>query len=552
MATMTHDDGKWFWIGNTYSIYQSLKTEGFRCAVEKNGGAKSFTWWTDVASVAARFAEYADERAKTALASATAKTAASRAQDADVEIPAPAGLAFMPFQQAGVAWLRDHKNTLLSDSPGLGKTIQVVGLLNIDASINRVLLVVPASLKINWKREIERWSTRPLKVVILEGRRPSPIDPAANVLIANYDIVSGWLEPLKAAQFDLLVLDEAHKIKNARTAWTKAIVEIAPSCKRRVIVTGTPIKNRPVELITQLRLLESDLVKSWRYFVTRYCNGHQQTVRTQGGGQRMVWITDGESNLPELQDRLRSTVMIRRLKADVLVDLPAKRRTVLCLPKNGAANTVGREKDGWGKLADQIAEVEAIVAIADADEDRPRYEEAVAKLRRLQFVAFEEIARLRHDTALAKLPAAATFLVDQLEGGLDKVVVFAHHHDVIDGLREALAEYGPVTLTGDDSAVARDEAVSRFQADPTCRVFLGSITAAGVGLTLTAAHTVVFVEATYVPSEMQQCEDRCHRIGQRDAVDVIHLVLDGSIDADMAHKLVEKQDVIDRALDKFV
>ena len=176
------------------------------------------------------------------------------------------------------------------------------------------------------------------------------------------------------------------------------------------------------------------------------------------------------------------------------------------------------------------------------------YKHAVEALQAGARAAFTEMAKLRHDTALAKAPHVIAHIEDALEGSEGKVVLFAHHHDVVAALAEALGAQA-VVLTGETPFPARQAAVDRFQSDPACRVFIGSITAAGVGLTLTAASHVVFAELDWVPANITQAEDRLHRIGQTQAVLVQHLVLDGSLDATMARRLVDKQEVIDRALD---
>jgi Helicase conserved C-terminal domain len=174
---------------------------------------------------------------------------------------------------------------------------------------------------------------------------------------------------------------------------------------------------------------------------------------------------------------------------------------------------------------------------------------AVEQLRKAQSVAFTEMAAMRRDVAIAKAPIVAAYVKDMLEDGDNKVIVFAHHIAVIDLLMTELGEYNPVKITGECSQQARQSAVDAFQADPKCRVFVGNIKAAGVGLTLTAASTVVFAELDWTPAGMSQAEDRAHRIGQKDNVLVYHLVFDGSLDATISKRLVAKQAIIDRALD---
>ena len=189
------------------------------------------------------------------------------------------------------------------------------------------------------------------------------------------------------------------------------------------------------------------------------------------------------------------------------------------------------------------------MAQADIAEDKKAYQAAVAKLRDLTKVQFTEMSEVRHETALLKVKDVISHVKDLMDS-VDKVVVMAHHHDVIDELEAGLSEFNPVSLTGRDNQTHRQNAVDRFQTDPKCRLFIGSIQASGVGITLTAASTVVFAELDWVAGNLSQAEDRCHRIGQTDSVLVQHIVIDGSIDARMAQTVIAKQKVSDRALDE--
>jgi SWI/SNF-related matrix-associated actin-dependent regulator 1 of chromatin subfamily A len=176
------------------------------------------------------------------------------------------------------------------------------------------------------------------------------------------------------------------------------------------------------------------------------------------------------------------------------------------------------------------------------------YRNAVNNLKARTAASIGEIARLRHKTALAKVPALAEHCKSMLEE-TDKIVIFAHHKDVIDEIKQSLSEYLPVSITGDISINERQESVDKFQSDDNCRVFIGSITAAGVGITLTAASTVIFAELDWVPGNLSQAEDRCHRIGQQDSVLVQHVMFENSIDAYLAQKIVSKQEIIEQAVD---
>jgi SWI/SNF-related matrix-associated actin-dependent regulator 1 of chromatin subfamily A len=496
-------------------------------------------WWTTEAHVAEKLAEFAKEPLKARLLAAVAQKqaslSASRATDAEVALPCPAGLEYLPFQKAGIAYAMERPATLFADEMGLGKTVQAVGVINTDPTIKRVLVVCPASLRLNWKRELERWLTRPLIVGVVTAREM----PAADILVVNYDVLHKWPE-LAQTTYDLLIVDEVHYCKNPKTRRSK--LTYAFQACRRLFLTGTPIVNRPKELYPIIRALDPQTWPSFMGFARRYCDAYQD---------RYGWNFDGASNLEELQARLRSTVMVRRLKKDVLSELPAKRRQVIEVSANGAAGVVAQEQAAWANYQEQAVALKTAVELAKAADDPEEYKAAVEKLREGMRVAFTEMSRVRHEVALAKVPEVVAHVNEMLESGaVEKVLVFCHHRDVAQLLKVELAAYNPLALTGDTPLPLRQSYVDTFQTDPHTQVFIGNIQAAGVGLTLTAASHVVFAELDWVPGNVTQAEDRAHRIGQTNSVLVQHLVLEGSLDARMAKTLVEKQGVIDRALDK--
>jgi SWI/SNF-related matrix-associated actin-dependent regulator of chromatin subfamily A-like protein 1 len=509
-------------------------------------------WETRDTAAAEKLLPHADRHARALLKSAatTRRDAIqlSRAASASIEIPVPAGLEYLPFQRAGIAYASGRPNCLIADEMGLGKTIQAIGVINLDRGIRSVLVICPASLKINWQRELERWLARPLRVAIANG---TLAPEATNVWITNYDMLGKHREALRSQTWDLLIADECHYLKNPKAQRTQEVLgkaardpeeRLAPiPARRRLFLTGTPIVNRPIELWPILRAVDrAGLGRNWREYVLRYCAGHEG---------RWGWEVSGASHLDELQERLRAAVMVRRRKADVLTELPAKRRQVLEVPAADCAALVNAENAAYAAQAEQLTHLKQAVERSRASADPAEYAQAVAALREGAVRAFADIARARHATALAKVPAVGAHLVECLEAG-GKLVVFAHHHDVIAGIRESLAGIRSVVLTGETSPSDRQAAADAFQRDPACRVFIGSIGAAGLGLTLTASAHVVFAELDWVPGAMTQAEDRCHRIGQTESVLVQHLVLDGSLDARIAHTLVAKQDVLDRALDR--
>lgn len=445
---------------------------------------------------------------------ALAAVSESRATESDVDIPLPEGLQLYPYQRAGVAYIVARSGVLQGDEMGLGKTIQCLAALNVTQGFP-CLVVCPKSLRINWQRESAKW-----------------LMPGLEVTVVTYEEAKKRLDELILSAWGTLILDEAHLVKNPKTQRSKAIRTLRQHAKRVWCLTGTPVPNKPVELHPLLALVDPDTWdpggKGFFRFALRYCDGHKEHVARN----KDVWVFDGASNLDELQERLRSSCMVRRLKRDVLSELPAKVRQVIELPANGASRIVAAERK------------------AVQQQPGESFDDAVSRLAASGKLGFEELARTRREVAEAKIPAVLehcrTFL--ESEPGL-KLCVWAHHHSVIDALTEGMADFGSAKLTGDTNPEERQRVVDAFQTDPRTRVFVGSIQAGGVGLTLTAAHHAIFAELDWVPGNVTQAEDRCHRIGQRECVQVQHLVLEGSIDAHLARIIVAKQAVSDAALD---
>ena len=277
-----------------------------------------------------------------------------------------------------------------------------------------------------------------------------------------------------------------------------------------------------------LHYLDPDSWDSWWTYIHKYCDAR----RTPFGLDY-----SGASNLDELQENLRSTVLLRRLKKDVLTELPAKRRQILELPQNGSSRQVKKEATAWEHHEKLLQELDTVL---DAEQAR--------NLRAERQVAFEELSKCRLDTARAKLPQVIDYLTD-LADSVEKIVVFVHHREIAEGIMAAF-EGRAVEATGRIAVDDRQRAVEEFQENPGCQFFVGSIHAAGTGITLTAAAHVVFAELDWVPANLSQAEDRCHRLGQEKSVSIQHLVIQDSLDARMAELIIEKQGVADAALDK--
>lgn len=418
-------------------------------------------------------------------------------------IPCAPGLEYLPYQEEGIEFAMNRPVCLFGDEMGLGKTIQAIGWMNCHPGLSTVLVVCPATLKINWRREMDKWL----------------ISPFVDVTITNYD----QLHKLdRSKHYDLCILDEAHYIKNRKAIRSRYCRGIKATY--RLALTGTPMLNRPIELWHILHWLAPEIwpMSSYMKYALRYCGAY----RNHWG-----WVMDGATHLDELRMHL-SYIMIRRLKKDVLKDLPPKRRQIIELPWKG----VSRD------LRERLKAALELVRKIESD-----YAHDVRKMESAIQIVWSEIAEARHEAGLAKVPMAIDLIHDAIAAN-GKVVVFAYHRDVIEQLNNALVDYYPAVIHGDTSLRARQCAVDRFQNDPNVKVFIGQTTAAGVGITLTAASHVIFVELDWTPGVMSQAEDRLHRIGQRESVLVQHLALEGSLDAHMAKTLVRKQSILDKAL----
>ena len=461
---------------------------------------------------------------------------ASKSTDADIQIPAPEGLTYMPFQKAGIHYSKMQENILIGDEMGLGKTIQAIGIINFNNEIKSATIICPASLRLNWKREVEKWIVHDMKVQIVDTKTDFNT-LQADIIIVNYDIMSKISDKLRPA--DLVIMDESHYCKNPKAARTQSSLSYAKSCKRKVLLTGTPIKNRPIELWTQINLLRPDIFKSWYGYAKRYCGAYRDDYGMQTGGA---------TNIDELYEKLRTSCMIRRLKKDVLKELPSKIRQIIEFPANGASSVLKRESEILQERKERLEALQAAVELSKASDDENFYIEAVRALKEGYQAEFTEMAKIRREVAISKIPYVISHVENAIEDG-EKVIVFAHHKDVCSAISNHFGDKA-VTLTGSTSMGDRQKAVDAFQKDELIKVFVGSLHAAGTGITLTASSRVVFVEFDWTPAIMQQAEDRAHRIGQDDNVFIQYLVLEGSLDSKIAQDIADKLEVIEKALDK--
>ncbi len=491
-----------------------------------------YQWATRSPGAASDFIEFADEELAQELlphkAGKQKSLEMSSSNSSTFKPSVPQGLSLLPFQLAGVEFLLGRDRALLADEMGLGKTIQAAVLIN-EVKPESALIVCPASLKLNWEFELSRWLTvKRIVKLVNSGSDILPENRSGHIFIINYDLIKRHKDWLLGHEWDIIIGDESHAIKNSRASRTRVFTKL--KSKRTVLITGTPILNRPVELWTTLKMLDPERWHSWYHFVDRYCDAKQS---------RFGIDTSGAKNLDELNGILRSSIMIRRMKKDVLTELPPKFRQVIEMP---CADTrlIDRENRAYNQYMEIVAALEAIRVRARKTGNDLEFAEEVKKLREARAIRFSELSKARHDVALYKMPR----VVEHVRSIDRKVVCFAHHRDV---LQEIAKQTGGIIFMGGMSTEAKRSAEERFASSD--QHFIASIRAAGVGINLTSSNHVVFAEMDWTPAILSQAEDRCHRKGQVENVLVQHLVLEGSLDARMAKLCVSKQQNITKAID---
>lgn len=470
---------------------------------------KEKCWYTKKIEIASLLKKYADSE----VIEKIKEKEKPKMKKSLIGIPSPRDMKYKNYQREGVLFSYYKNNVLIADEMGLGKTIQAIGIMNLKKPV-KTLIVCPATLKLNWQIELKKWLCEQKTIEIWTSKKKN----AADIVIINYDILDKCKTELNVMKFEMIIADEVHYCKNKKAKRSKAFYDIADLIAQKVYLSGTPIENRPSELFHIIKSLDFDM--SWLYYMKRYC----AAKKTKYG-----WDTSGAANLGELQRKLRETIMIRRMKKEVLSELPDKTIQIITIPRNGNENYLNNE----------ILQLNEIVS---------EYQSGVENLTQTKLGAWSELSKIRHETALKKVPFALDFIKNTLEN-VDKVIVFAWHTDIIEAIEKNFSEIS-VKIVGSTEQNKRQQNVEKFQKDKKIKIFLGNIHAAGTGITLTAASTVIFIEIDWTPSKMNQAIDRAHRIGQKNNVNAYYLVFDKSIDSRIAKKLVSKQKVFDQALTK--
>jgi len=417
----------------------------------------------------------------------------------------------LEHQKEAIQKLVENKKFILADDMGLGKTTSTI-IAALETGAKKVLIICPSTLKINWKREIENYSDK--TIYIAEGKN---FNTDADFVITNYDIIKNFHDPKKkddsqilSSNFDLVIVDEAHYIKNATAQRTKLINDIVKNIDRLWLLTGTPMTSRPMDYFNLLSLVDSPVSKNWIAYAIRYCAGYQFNA-----GGRKIWNVTGASNLEELRDRTLG-LTLRRLKENVL-DLPDKIITPIYLRLKSKAyeDIMGEYYDWYDKNPEESKSLT---------------------------VQFTKLTKVRQVIADEKITQTIELAENILEQG-KKVIIFCNFTNSLEKITEHFGKIA-VKLNGSMSKVEKQFSVDQFQDNEKIKVFVGNIKASGVGITLTSAEAVIFNDLSFLPSDHAQAEDRSYRYGQKNNVLVYYPIFENTIEGIIYDILNNKKQVI--------
>ncbi|GAV85340.1 SNF2_N domain-containing protein/Helicase_C domain-containing protein [Cephalotus follicularis] len=426
----------------------------------------------------------------------------------------------LPFQRDGIRFVLQHgARVLVADEMGLGKTLQAIAVTACIRESWPVLILTPPSLRLHWASMIQQWLNIPSSDILVvlsqcggsnkagftivspNSKGTVSLDGLFNII--SYDIVPKLQNLLMSSEFKVVIADESHFLKNAQAKRTTASLPVIKKAQYALLLSGTPALSRPIELFKQLEALYPDVYNNVHEYGSRYCKGG------------IFGVYQGASNHEELHNLMKATIMIRRLKKDVLSQLPVKRRQQVFLDM--------AEKD-MKKLNALFRELEVVKCKIKACKS----EEEVGSLK---FSEKNLINKIYTDSAEAKIPAVLDYLGTIVEAGC-KFLIFAHHQPMIDSIHQFLLKkkVGCIRIDGRTPAVSRQALVTDFQEKESIKAAVLSIKAGGVGLTLTAASTVIFAELSWTPGDLIQAEDRVHRIGQVSSVNIYYLLANDTVD----------------------
>lgn len=419
----------------------------------------------------------------------------------------------LSHQKESIEKLVGNDKFILADDMGLGKTTSTV-IASLESGAEKTLIICPASLKINWQREIANYTNK--EVSIIEGKKWEP----AEYTIINYDILKNFHDPKHPEKsdilnygFDLVVMDEAHYIQNVKANRTKIANNIVKKVGKVWLLTGTPMTSRPMNYYNLLDLVDSPVADNWMAYAIRYCAGYQFSV-----GPKKVWNVTGASNLEELRDRTKPQVL-RRLKEDIL-DLPEKIITpvYLKLKSRDYEKLMGEYYD-WYSSSEESTSLT---------------------------IQFSKLMKVRQVIAEGKIKDTIELAQNIIDQG-KKVIIFTNFTDTLNKLTDAFPKVS-VKLDGKMSKPQRQHSVDEFQNNDKIKVFVGNLKAAGVGITLTEAEAVIMNDLSFVPSDHSQAEDRAYRYGQKFSVSVYYPIFENTIEGVIYDILSKKKNIFETVM----
>ncbi len=454
----------------------------------------------------------------------------------------PKELKLFDYQKVGAEKLSKTPFMLLADDMGLGKTAQTIHGADL-ANYTKVLIICPSIAKVNWLREFDMWSKKP-RSFCLPGKL-SETPRTEQSVICSFDYASHNFDILKNLQFDVMIVDEAHFLKNPTAKRTKNLLGkygIIHSVSACWFLTGTPAPNNASELWVMLYTLKQTTL-TYEAFVRRYCAVRNTTYGTKIDGTCI-------ERIPELK-KLMNPIMLRRKKEDVLDLPPIHFGDVYCEPGTVIMEDQSsfvqyfypndRRAELIENLKAQTRMTKSVFLNLKDNEEEPLY---------AAMSIYKSVSELRRYIGLQKVKPTVDMVRAELEANAyKKIVIFCVHRDVIFGLQTMLSEFKPVTLYGGTPQEKRMRKVDRFQFREDCRVFIGQVVSAGTAITLTAANHVLFVEQDWTPGNNAQAIMRCHRVGQRNNVYVRFLSIDKSLDQKIARVVRRKTEELTKMFD---
>lgn len=497
----------------------------------------------------------------------------------EMDFDVPDGKRLLKSQHVPIRWILTRESTLEADPMGAGKTV-ICSVAANKMKAKRVLIICLASIKANWRREWKAWNKMAASGEQTVAVASGSFWPNTDVVIVNYDILDRFRTQIKmekvefihggkkrtkwvpvldddgtpviqrvgqidSVEWDLVIIDECHKIKGRRADRTVAVVGVSSygkqlqtpiSAKRRIAMSGTPIVNRPAEIWPAAFWLWPESFPNFHMFGMRYCAG-----KRSGWGK--TWNFDGSSNAEELNIRLRLLGMISRPKSITHSEVPPKVRKIIEYGIDGFSKLVSEERTLVEEFEKDLVELRAAALVARLFGEEDAWREAMKGLKERCDLKNKGVLRAaRVSVTRAALPQIIEYIKDELNER-DKVAVFCWHREIADALQAAFP--GSAKISGDVATEDRQPQIDRFQNDASCKVFVGTIASCGTGITITATSLILFVEICDVPGEVMQAEDRAHRQGQKATLEIRYLVPEGSAMAIQCENIINKMEVID-------